>query len=72
MLSQLDSRSTALPSRCRLQFSQGSQPSSSQLLNTAMNKCCLESQSTQPAPMHEDADVLPSQLQLPSEDFIPG
>ncbi len=72
MLSQLDSRKTALPSRCRLQFSQGSQPTSSQFLNSAMNKCCLDSQSSQAAPMQEDPDVLTSQLQMPSQDFIPG
>ena len=72
MLSQLDSRKTALPSRCRLQFSQGSQPSSSQFLNSAMNKCCLDSQSLQAAPMQEEPDVLTSQLQMPSQDFIPG
>ncbi len=72
MLSHLDGRSTALPSRCRLQFSQGSQPTSSQFLNSAMNKCCLESQSSQAAPMQEEPDVLTSQLHIPSQDFIPG
>ena len=72
MLSQLDARKAALPSRCRLQFSQGSQPSSSQFLNSAMNKCCLDSQSSQAAPMQEELDVLTSQLQLPSQNFVPG
>ena len=72
MLSQVDSRKPALPSRCRLHFSQGSQPSSSQFLNSAMNKCCIESQSSQAAPMQEELDVLASQLQMPSQDYIPG
>ncbi|CAK0734469.1 hypothetical protein CVIRNUC_000435 [Coccomyxa viridis] len=74
MLGQLNTCNTALPSRCRLQFSQGSQPSSSQFLNSAMNKCCLESQSSQPTPLHEEPDVLPSQLpsQMASQDFVPG
>ena len=74
MLGQLNSCNTTLPSRCRLQFSQGSQPSSSQYLNSAMNKCCLESQSSQPAPLQEEPDVLPSQLpsQMASQDFVPG
>ena len=72
MLSQVDSHKATLPSRCRLQFSQGSQPSSSQFLNSAMNKCCLDSQSSQAAPMQEEPDVLTSQLHVPSQDFIPG
>ena len=74
LLGQLNTCNTALPSRCRLQFSQGSQPSSSQFLNSAMNKCCLESQSSRPTPLQEEPDVLPSQLpsQMASQDFVPG
>ena len=77
MASTLERGSVFLPPnpKCRLQFSQGSQPTPSQFLNSAMNNCRLGSQSamgSQPgAP--DDSGLCQSQASvLTSQEYLPG
>ena len=62
------------PSQCNQLFSQSSQPTPSQYLNSAMSKCRLGSQTT-PASMADGQgpEPCPSQgMAVTSQDYLPG
>ena len=67
MVSTFERGGMVLPPKCRLHFSQGSQATPSQYLNSAMSNCRLGSQSGL-----SSQDVAPLPSQACSQDYLLG